>query len=118
MIENQKIIIITIPELLKKVQEYSEKGYRLVQLNCSKIGETYEVNYSFDLDFKFENLKIILTEHATPVPSISSIFWQAFLYENEIHDLFGINVTGMNLDYKGTFYKTAVKDPFNRSKNE
>ena len=38
---------------------------------------------------------------------------QALLYENEMHDLFGINVKNMAIDYKGTFYRTAVKTPFN-----
>jgi ech hydrogenase subunit D len=34
------------------------------------------------------------------------------VYENEIHDLYGLPVTGINIDFAGTFYKTAIKHPF------
>ena len=36
----------------------------------------------------------------------------AFLYENEIHDLFGVVVKNINIDYGGTLYRTAIKTPF------
>jgi ech hydrogenase subunit D len=38
------------------------------------------------------------------------------LYENEIHDLFGVPVDGLTIDFKGNFYKTAVKYPFGSPK--
>ena len=40
------------------------------------------------------------------------IFPAAFLYENEIHDLFGIAIEGINHDYNGKLYRTAVEAPF------
>jgi ech hydrogenase subunit D len=46
------------------------------------------------------------------LPSISSIYLCAILYENEIHDLFGVQVAGIAIDFKGKFYKTAIKFPF------
>ncbi len=46
------------------------------------------------------------------VPSISEFFGAAFLYENEIRELFGINLTGIGLDLKGQLYRTATKVPF------
>ncbi|MCK7507946.1 MAG: NADH-quinone oxidoreductase subunit C [Desulfobacterales bacterium] len=54
----------------------------------------------------------ITVKQADEVPSISGVYLGAFIYENEIHDLYGIHVTGINIDFKGTFYKTAVKYPF------
>jgi ech hydrogenase subunit D len=50
------------------------------------------------------------------VPSISSIYGCAYLYENEMHDLFGIKVEGMALDFHGTLYKTKVKFAFGQVK--
>jgi hypothetical protein len=47
-----------------------------------------------------------------PVPSISEFFGAAFLYENEIRELFGINVTGINVDLAGQLYQTNTKVPF------
>lgn len=115
MIENQKMQNIEINELLNKVQEYFNQEFRLVQIGCATIGKTFEINYSFDKDYKFENLKIIITDPTQEIPSVSGIYWNAFLYENEIHDLYGISIKGMALDYQGTFYKTTIKNPFAKS---
>jgi ech hydrogenase subunit D len=111
MIEQQENIIIPIEELSTKVQEFYAKEYRLVQIGCTKT-EGYELNYSFDQNYHYINLRIILNSTDTPVPSVSDIYGNAFLYENEIHDLFGISFSGLTLDYKGTFYKTSIKTPF------
>ena len=46
------------------------------------------------------------------VPSISAYFGAAFLYENEMRELFGVNVTGIALDLKGQLYKTSTIVPF------
>jgi ech hydrogenase subunit D len=40
------------------------------------------------------------------------IYQNAFLYENEIHDLFGVAVTNISIDYHGTLYRTSIKAPF------
>ena len=50
------------------------------------------------------------------IPSISSIYWCAFLYENEIHDLFNVQVDGIAVDFHGHLYETAVKFPFGSTK--
>ena len=34
------------------------------------------------------------------------------MYENEIHDLYGLTVEGMNVDFGGHFYATKVPFPF------
>lgn len=113
-IEEQTTTEIDISELLAKVQEYRDNDYRLVQMGSTGTGDGYEINYSFDKDLKFENLRITIREEEE-VPSITGIYWGAFIYENEIHDLFGIKITGINVDYKGNFYKVAKQFAF---KNE
>ena len=50
------------------------------------------------------------------MPSISAIYWCAILYENEMHDLFNVQVSDLTVDFKGNFYKTAVKFPFGSTK--
>ncbi|MDD5130953.1 MAG: NADH-quinone oxidoreductase subunit C [Candidatus Omnitrophica bacterium] len=113
MIEEQKLIDIEVKDLLSQAGDLCKSGYRLVQIGCTKLPETLEVNYSFDKDYKFINLKVKLNDLTVALPSLSGIFWSAFLYENEIHDLFGIKFTEMAVDYKGNFYRTAVKRGFN-----
>ena len=46
------------------------------------------------------------------MPSIGLIYGNAFLYENEIHDLFGIKIEHMVIDYHGTLYQTRIPAPF------
>ncbi|NYT16384.1 MAG: NADH-quinone oxidoreductase subunit C [Methanomicrobiales archaeon] len=110
-IEEQTTTEIEVANLIGKVQAYRSGGYRLVQVTCSKVGDLFEINYSFEKDLRFENVRIII-DPDTEVPSISGMYWGAFVYENEMHDLFGVQVKGMNVDFHGNFIRTAVPYPF------
>ena len=39
--------------------------------------------------------------------SITGEIWSAFIYENEMHDLFGIKFKNLELDYQGNFFRVA-----------
>ena len=106
MIEPQDLRETTLERLLGEVLEMRDAGYRLVQIGATRT-EGFEINYSFDKDLTFVNLKIKLADNDQEIPSISGIYWSAFLYENELHDLFGLQIKHINIDYKGTFYKVA-----------
>lgn len=110
-IEEQTTNVIAIEHLIGRVEQFRKGGYRLVQVNCTKAGEEFEINYSFEKDYRFENLRLIISPE-TEVPSISGMFWGAFVYENEMHDLYGVAVKGMNIDFNGNFIRTAVRYPF------
>lgn len=114
MIEVQNTINLEPNGLLEKVYELKASGYRLVQINCT-MKENFEINYTFDKDYEFLNLRLNITPDVE-VSSISGIYWPAFLYENEMRELFGVNVKYINIDYQGHLYKTAVKTPFNTAK--
>jgi len=107
----QQIKPVDVTQLIGRVEEMKNAGYRLAAISCVKVGDVYEINYSFDKDYELENLRITVSGD-TEVPSITGMYWGAFVYENEMHDLFGIQVRGMNIDFKGTFIKTAIKHPF------
>lgn len=109
--EEQTTTAVALENLLKEVEELKADGYRLVQIGCTDIVGSYEINYSFDKGYQLRNLRLTIGPE-TEVPSISGIYWGAFVYENEVHDLFGIPVTDINIDFKGTFIKTATKYPF------
>jgi len=109
--EEQTIIEVALPDLLREVDRLHADGYRLVQIGCTDVGGIYEINYSFDKGYHLKNLRLKVGPD-TEVPSISGIYWGAFVYENEMHDLFGIPVSGINIDFKGTFIRTAKKYPF------
>jgi hypothetical protein len=74
----------------------------------------FEIAWGFVKDGKFETIREQIHAGDT-VPSISEFFGAAFLYENEIRELFGINLTGIRLDLKGQLYKTATKVPFSHA---
>lgn len=109
MIE-QKLVEINVNELLNKVSEVVKQNYRLVCISCTA-GPEYEITYSFDNDLSLLNFRIKVTEE-TEIPSITAQYGCAFIYENEIKDLFGLKITQISIDYNGNLYKTAVPTPF------
>ena len=111
MSEPQENTPIGKNDLVGMVAQLFAEGYRLVQIGCTTLPSAYELNYSFDKDYRFKNLRVTAAP-GEEVPSISVIYPNAFLYENEIHDLFGVVIKNINIDYRGTLYRTAIKTPF------
>jgi ech hydrogenase subunit D len=111
MMEPQIILQISVGDVIAKAEQAKRDGNRLVQIGCTKIDDTFEIIYVYDKDYKLTSYRITVKQD-DEVPSISGVYWGAFVYENEIHDLYGIHVTGINVDFKGTFYKTTIKHPF------
>jgi ech hydrogenase subunit D len=111
MSEPQENTPIGKNELVGMVAQLFAEGYRLVQIGCTTLPSAYELNYSFDKGYRFKNLRITAAA-GEEVPSISVIYPNAFLYENEIHDLFGVVIKNINIDYRGTLYRTTIKTPF------
>ena len=111
MSEPQEIVPIGKNDLVGRVAQFFAEGYRLVQISCNTLPSAYELNYSFDKDYRFKNLRVTVAPDEE-VPSISVIYPNAFLYENEIHDLFGVPIKNIVIDYGGSLYRTAIKTPF------
>ncbi len=108
--EESQFIEIQKGELIKKTEEFFLQGCRLVQMHCTK-ADKYELNYSFDKDYKMTTLRLNVTEDEE-IPSVSGIYWGAFMYENEIRELFGVKFTGINVDFNGHLYKKKLQYPF------
>lgn len=110
--EAQPIEAIEVADLLARVGERKTAGDRLIAISCAVVEGTNEITYSFEnRDHAFTNLRITVPPGAT-IPSITPLYWGAFVYENEIHDLYGLSVEGMNVDFGGHFYATKVPYPF------
>lgn len=86
-------------------------GYRIVQICAIPEDGGAELIYSFDRGLSLRNLKVHVTSDAA-VDSITGSYWSAFVYENEIHDLFGVTFRDMAQDYKGGFFRTGTKTPW------
>lgn len=109
----QKKQFVETTELLHIVRQLAQDGYRLVQISCTR-SKFFELTYSFDRHYELVNLRINLLHDKMPVPSITPVYSAAFIYENEIHDLFGLTIEGIVPDYKGRLYRMAVKTPFSK----
>ena len=68
--KTQTITCIDVDKLIGSVERFRNDGYRLVQINCSMIGDVFEINYSFDRDYHLENIRITVKAD-TEIPSIS-----------------------------------------------
>jgi ech hydrogenase subunit D len=104
--------VIPVAALVDRVRELHKARCRLVQIGATRLPERVELNYSFDDNGRLLNLRLELPSENPRVPSISAVYWCAFIYENEIHDLFKVDVDGMAIDFQGKFYQTSVKFPF------
>ena len=99
MIEN--IREIPVAQLLGDVQKMLYDGYRFVSATCVDNGDgTFDVIYHFDKDLVLSNYRVKLAK-SEELPSISRIYFCAILVENEMKELFGLNVTNIAIDYGG-----------------
>jgi ech hydrogenase subunit D len=104
---------ISKDQLLGETQKMAAHGYRFVTTSCVDLGEgKLDVLYHFDKDTELQNLRIKV-DRGEEVPSISKIFLCAVLIENEMKELFGMNVTDIAIDYGGHMLLTpeALKNP-------
>ncbi len=122
--ERQELEEIPVAALLERVQRLRGEGYRLVHIACTRLVADQEVSYCFDKDGQsldspdaaalhgMLTVRVRLPIHDPELPSISPFYWSAFLYENEMHDLFGVKVNGMAVDFQGHLYTTMVPTPY------
>lgn len=105
---------IELGELLPEVQKYKSAGWRFVQLCATTIEGGVEILYTFakGSGSEVENL-LLKVQNGTHVPSITGFYGAAFVFENEMHDLFAVLVDGISIDFKGNFYRVAVGAPMN-----
>jgi hypothetical protein len=108
----QVFIDITLNELSERVEGYDQRGWRFVNICGSTVHEGVELIYSFSKGLPLENQRFTI-DTKTVVPSISDRFPNAFFFENETHDLFGVGFSGISIDFDGEFYTVAVPTPMN-----
>lgn len=110
---NMEVIAKTPDEIAGVAGEMKKEGYRLVVITCTNAAEDYDITYSFDRHHVLKHFRLTVSE-GTVIPSIGASYGGAFVYENEIHDLYGFEFTNMSLDFKGTFIRTSVPFPFKK----
>lgn len=123
----QKAIYTTvvIDELLPHVQALKGVGARFVQMHAERCVDdgSYRLVYTFinvraaqeqiarDGNYAIENLAVEGIDQYQEIPSISSYYPAVLPFENEAHDLFGLAITDMQIDFKGFFYQVSTAEP-------
>ena len=123
----QKAIYTTvgIDELLSHVQALKGVGARFVQMHAERSVDdgSYRLVYTFinvraaqehiaqDGSYAIENLVAEGIDQYQEIPSISSYYPAVFPFENEAHDLFGLAITDMQVDFNGFFYQVSTAEP-------
>ena len=100
---------IPLDKLIDTCKERKNEGYRLAQL-CPKLerDDSITLIYTFVKESEMINYKVSgIEKGVTDVPSVTELFIAAFVFENEAHDLFGVNVVGNLIDFQGKFYSFA-----------
>lgn len=117
--------IVVIDELLPHVQALKGAGARFVQMHAERNVDdgTYRLVYTFinvraaqeqiaqDGSYAIENLVVEGIDQHQEIPSISSYYPAVFPFENEAHDLFGLAITDMQVDFNGFFYQVSTAEP-------
>lgn len=116
---------VGIDELLSHVQALKGVGARFVQMHAERNVDdgSYRLLYTFinvraaqehiaqDGSYAIENLVVDGIDQYQEIPSISSYYPAVFPFENEAHDLFGLAITDMQIDFKGFFYQVSTAEP-------
>lgn len=100
---------IPLDKLIDTCKERKNEGYRLAQL-CPKLerDDSITLIYTLVKESEMINYKVSgIKKGVTEVPSVTELFIAAFVFENEAHDLFGVNVVGNLIDFQGKFYSFA-----------
>ena len=116
--QNATFIDSNVDEILSFSKKALDDGNEFVQLCATALDDGVELLYTFKeasaLDAKLFSYTVIAKD-GVDVPSITDYFPAAFVFENEAHDLFGVSIKGISIDFEGDFYQVAVEFPMKKN---
>ena len=87
------------------------EGWRYVQMLAVNNEDSVDVVYSYMKDGLLDNAVVEALPRDARLASITDVYLEAFVCENEIHDLFGIPFDGLAIDFLGNFYRLSTESP-------
>lgn len=104
---------VPLEELLTRVQTLKHEGMRFVQMCAETTEQGIDLLYTFydETTQNALNLCVYGIDESSRVPSIQGLYFAAFSYENETHDLYGVRFVNMKLDFGGHFFNLATSEP-------
>jgi NADPH-dependent glutamate synthase beta subunit-like oxidoreductase/ActR/RegA family two-component response regulator len=97
-LENERTV--SKSELITEVQKMLAQDYRFGTASCLDLGDRFEIIYHFEDGLDLVNVRVHVGKNDS-LPSISNIYLSASLIENEMKELFGINIVGSTIDFHG-----------------
>lgn len=104
---------LPLEELLTRVQTLKHEGIRFVQMCAETTERGIDLLYTFydETTQNALNLCVYGIDESSRVPSIQGLYFAAFSYENEAHDLYGVRFVNMKLDFGGHFFNLVTSEP-------
>jgi NADPH-dependent glutamate synthase beta subunit-like oxidoreductase len=101
-------VLVDKAELIPAVQKMLAEKARLGTASCIDLGDKFEIIYHFEPQESPEPLKHIRVRIAKEdtLPSISNMYLCAALIENEIQELFNVQISGIVLDFQKRFLRS------------
>ena len=92
---------LPLEELLTRVQTLKHEGIRFVQMCAETTERGIDLLYTFydETTQNALNLCVYGIDESSRVPSIQGLYFAAFSYENEAHDLYGVRFVNMKLQF-------------------
>lgn len=113
------IKVIDVDRLLDESMILKKNGLRLSQACAAYVNGKYELSYSFaqEESYQLATLRVII-DPETKVSSITELYPYAFLYENEMKELFGVKIQMTSPDYDNKLYRIRQEHPFFKKGSE
>lgn len=96
----ENVQVVEKENLLQRVEELAAQGMRFITTTCIDNGDRFDVYYHFDRNLELTHLLVTLDKDEA-LPSITPVYFCAFVAENEMKDLFGLHIDGLHVDYQG-----------------
>lgn len=107
----QSFVTLNASDIHDEAERRLADGWRYVQILAVNLDAGADVVYSYMKDGELCNLTVENVPRDGHLQSISDLYLEAFVCENEIHDLFGISFDGLKIDFLGNFYRLSSEYP-------
>lgn len=98
-----KEVQVTIDNLVAETQKLADNGFRFIIADVFETEDGFELIYEFGKDYDTTTLRAKIAK-GTEIPSISPVFFNALLIENENQDIYGLKYSGLVVDFGGRLY--------------